>query len=171
MESKSVPDILSPSQVEEENIQVVRRFFEAAGTGDTSKAHEFIDPDWVSSDAKANPKLTKLRGPELMIEAIKMLHSAFADLHYEEEEIVASGNKVVAVMSVSGRHAGDYAGIPSTGRSFSTSDVVIFKIANGKIVESSSYRDRLRFLIQIGVLGPSSHQYDHFFQALKESVL
>jgi predicted ester cyclase len=106
-----------------------------------------------------------------MIEAIKMLHSAFADLHYEEEGMVSSGNKVVAVMSVSGRHAGDYAGILATGRSFSTSDVVIFKIANGKILESSSYRDRLRFLIQIGVLGPSSHQYDHFFQVLKESVL
>jgi predicted ester cyclase len=131
MESKSVPDILSPSQVEEENIRVVRRFFEAAGTGDTSKAHEFIDPDWVSSDAKANPKLTKLRGPELMIEAI-MLHSAFADLHYEEEEIVASGNKVVAVMSVSGRHAGDYAGIPATGCSFSTSDVVISKLPTAR---------------------------------------
>jgi nogalonic acid methyl ester cyclase / aklanonic acid methyl ester cyclase len=131
MESKSVPDILSPSQVEEENIRVVRRFFEAAGTGDTSKAHEFIDPDWVSSDAKANPKLTKLRGPELMIEAI-MLHSAFADLRYEEEEIVASGNKVVAVMSVSGRHAGDYAGIPATGCSFSTSDVVISKLPTAR---------------------------------------
>jgi predicted ester cyclase len=67
-----------------------------------------------------------------MIEAIKMLHSAFADLHYEEEEIVASGNKVVAVMSVSGRHAGDYAGIPATGCSFSTSDVVISKLPTAR---------------------------------------
>jgi len=58
MASKNVQDMLNQRQVvEEENIGVVRQFFEAAGTGDTSKAHEFIDPDWVSSDAKANPKL------------------------------------------------------------------------------------------------------------------
>ncbi|HEY9407570.1 MAG TPA: hypothetical protein VIP53_09000 [Nitrososphaera sp.] len=57
MSSKNIPDILNLSQVQEENISVIRQFFEAAGTGDTSKAHEFIDPDWVSSDAKPNPKL------------------------------------------------------------------------------------------------------------------
>jgi hypothetical protein len=47
MSSKNIPDILNLSQVQEENISVIRQFFEAAGTGDRSKAHEFIDPDWV----------------------------------------------------------------------------------------------------------------------------
>jgi steroid delta-isomerase-like uncharacterized protein len=171
MASKNVQDTLNQSQVEEEeNIGIVRRFFEAASTGDTSKAHEFIAPDWVSADSKANPKLAKLHGPELFIEAIKMLHSAFADLHYEEEDIVASRDRVVAVVSVKGRHVGENAGIPATGRSFSTSAVEMFKIVNGKVVEQRAFRDRLRFLIQVGVLGPSSPEYEHAFEILKDSL-
>jgi predicted ester cyclase len=111
-----------------------------------------------------------LRGPEGFIEAIKVLHNAFADLHYEEGQIVVSKDKVVAVMSVRGRHIGENAGIPATGRSFSTSAVEIFKIANGKIIEHRAFRDRLRFLIQVGVLGPSSSEYELVFQTLKDSA-
>ena len=44
----------------------------------------------------------------------------------------------------------------------------IFKIANGKIVEQRTFRDRPRFLTQLGVLEPSSPEYEHVFQALKE---
>jgi predicted ester cyclase len=99
-----------------------------------------------------------------------MLHSAFADLHYEEEEIVASRDKVVVVMSVMGRHVGENAGIPATGRNFSTSAVEMFKIANCKIVEQRAFRDRLRFLIQVGVLGPASPEYECAFEILKDSV-
>jgi steroid delta-isomerase-like uncharacterized protein len=171
MSNTNVPDIVNLSQiVEEQNTRVVRRFFEAAATGDTSKAYEFIGPDWFNPDSQANSRLAKLRGPEGFIEAIKVLHNAFADLHYEEEQIVVSKDKVVAVMSVRGRHIGENAGIPATGRSFSTSAVEIFKIANGKIIEHRAFRDRLRFLIQVGVLGPSSPEYELVFQTLKDSA-
>jgi predicted ester cyclase len=99
-----------------------------------------------------------------------MLHNGFADLEDGEEEIVASRDNVVVVMSIRGRHIRDYAGVPATGRSFSMSDIVIFKIVNNKIAEYRAFRDRLRFLIQVGMLGPSSPEYEHAFETLKDSV-
>jgi steroid delta-isomerase-like uncharacterized protein len=173
MSNTDVVNAVNPSQEgegEEENMAVVRQFFEAARTGDTSKAYEIIGPHWANSESQANPRLRNLHGPEAFIEAIKMLHTTFADLGYKEEEIFALRDRVVAIMSVSGRHVGDYGGIPATERSFSTSAVEIFKIANGKIVENRSFRDRLRFLIQVGVLGPASPKYEDIFQALKNSI-
>jgi steroid delta-isomerase-like uncharacterized protein len=170
MSNTNVLNTVNLSKIEEENVQVVRRFFEAAATGDTSKANEFIDPHWVNAESQANLRLTNLRGPEAFVESIKILRSAFADLQYKEEEILAARDRVIAIMSVSGRHVGNYAGIPATGRTFSTSFIEIFKMANGKIVQNRPYRDRLRFLIQIGVLGPASSEYEHAFQSLKNSA-
>jgi hypothetical protein len=80
MSNTNLPDVLNLSQVEEENIRVVRRFFEAADTGDTSKVHEFIDPEWVNPESQANPRLANLHGPEAFIKAIKTLRSTFADV-------------------------------------------------------------------------------------------
>jgi hypothetical protein len=40
----------------------------------------------------------------------------------------------------------------------------------GKIVEQRAFRDRLRFLIQVGVLGPASPEYERAFEILKNSV-
>ena len=68
---------------------------------------------------------------------------------------------------VSGKHVGDFFGIPPTGRSFSYPAVHMYRISNGKIVEHRAIRDDLRFMMQLGVVGPASPQYEQIFQAWK----
>jgi hypothetical protein len=34
--------------------------------------------------------------------------AAFSDLHYEEQESIASNDKVVSIMIVTGKHTGDF---------------------------------------------------------------
>jgi predicted ester cyclase len=68
---------------------------------------------------------------------------------------------------VSGKHVGDFFGIPPAGRSFSYPAVHMYRISNGKIVEHRAIRDDLRFMMQLGVVGPASPQYEQIFQAWK----
>jgi uncharacterized protein (TIGR02246 family) len=114
-----------------------------------------------------DPVRSKLRGPEEFIDTVKNLRSAFADLHYEEQETVASEDKVISIVNVTGKHVGNFFGIASpTGHDISYQAVHIHRIgSNGKIVEHKAIRDDLTFMMQLGIVGPSSIKYEPLFQA------
>jgi uncharacterized protein (TIGR02246 family)/steroid delta-isomerase-like uncharacterized protein len=153
---------------EETNIRVVREALEALNSGDISRVHEFISPQYFNHESQMDPVRSKLRGPEEFIDTVKNLRSAFANLHYEEQETIASGDKVISILNVTGKHLGNFFGIPPTGKDISYRAVHIHKIGNdGKIVEHKAIRDDLTFMVQLGLVGPSSTQYEPLFQAWK----
>jgi uncharacterized protein (TIGR02246 family) len=154
---------------EETNISIVREALEALNSGDISKAHEFISPQYFNHESQMDPVRSKLRGPDEFIDTVKNLRSAFADLHYEEQETFASGDKVISIVNVTGKHVGNFFGIaPPTRRNISYQAVHIHRIGeDGKIVEHRAIRDDLAFMMQLGVVGPISTQYEPLFQAWK----
>ena len=114
-----------------------------------------------------DPVRSKLRGPEEFIDTVKNLRSAFADLHYEEQETIVSRDKVISILNVSGKHVGNFFVIPPTGNDICYRAVHIHRIGNdGKIVEHKAVRDDLSLMMQLGVVGPTS-EYDKLFQAWK----
>src|SRR5918995_5256486 len=153
---------------EETGIRVVREALEALNSGDISRVHEFISPQF-NHESQVDPVRSKLRGPEEFIDTVKNLRSAFADLHYEEQETIASGDKVISILNVTGKHVGNFFGIaPPTGHNISYQAVHIHRIGNnGKIVEHKAIRDDLIFMMQLGIVGPASPQYEQLFQAWK----
>jgi predicted ester cyclase len=152
----------------EENLRVVRQAFEASNTGDTSRVHEFISPHYFNHESQVDPVRAKLRGPEEFIDTVRALRSAFADLHYQEQEVFASDDKVALVVKVNGRHTGNFFVIPPTGNNISYQAVHIFTIGDdGKIVEHKAIRDDLSLMVQLGVAGPKSKQYESLFQNWK----
>ena len=81
---------MSLEEVEEQNVRIARRAIEAFNTGDISKVHEFVGPEYFNHESQADPRRAKLRGPDEFIDTVKNLQSAFADLRYEEKETIAS---------------------------------------------------------------------------------
>jgi uncharacterized protein (TIGR02246 family) len=154
---------------EETNIRVVREALEAFNSGDVSRVHEFISPEYFNHESQVDPVRGQLRGPEEFIDTVKNLRSAFPDLHYEEQETIASGDKVISILNVTGKHVGNFFGIaPPTGHDISYQAVYIHRIGeDGKIVEHKAIRDDLKFMMQLGIVGPSSVQYEPLFQAWK----
>ena len=58
--------------------------------------------------------------------------------------------------------------IPPTGNNISYQAVHIFTIGDdGKIVEHKAIRDDLSLMVQLGVAGPKSKQYEPLFQTWK----
>jgi hypothetical protein len=70
-------------------------------------------------------------------------------------------------MIVTGKHTGDFFGIPPKGSNFSYQAAHISRIADDKIVEHKAIRDDLRFMMQLGVIGAASPQYEPIIDAWK----
>jgi steroid delta-isomerase-like uncharacterized protein len=151
----------------EENIRIVRRVFKAFNTGDITKVSDFISPQYFNHESQIDPVRGQLKGPEEFTDTIRNLRSAFADLHYEEQETIAAGDKVVSIVNVTGKHTGNFFVIPPSGNKISYRAVHIHRIADGKIVEHQAIRDDLSLMVQLGVVGPKSDQYESLFQAWK----
>ena len=152
----------------EQNIRIVKQALEAFNTGNTSKVHEFISPQYFNHESQVDPVRSKLRGPEEFTDTVRNIRSAFTDLHYEEQGTIAAGNKVVSIVKVTGKHTGNFFVIPPSGNRISYQAAHIHRISDdGKIVEHKAIRDDLSLMVQLGVVGPKSAQYEPLFQAWK----
>ena len=60
----------------------------------------------------------------------------FPDYRFELLDLIAEDDKVVARMPFTGTHTGQVLDLPPTGRPVQVSEIVIFRIADGKIIEA-----------------------------------
>ena len=157
----------TPQQTEEKNIKIARRSIEALNSGDVTNVSEFIHPNYFNYESQASPERAKLRGPDEFVDTVKKLREAFSDLRYTEQESIASNDMVVLIMMVTGKHTGDFFGIPPKGNIFSYQAAHISRIADDKIVEHKAIRDDLRFMMQLGVIGAASQEYEPIINAWK----
>jgi steroid delta-isomerase-like uncharacterized protein len=80
------------------------------------------------------------------------LRTAFPDLHYTLEEVLAEGDQVAVRWHWTGTHEGAFRAFPATGKSVRNTGGGIFRLREGKIVAATLETDRLGFLEQIGAV-------------------
>jgi steroid delta-isomerase-like uncharacterized protein len=78
--------------------------------------------------------------------------SAFPDIHYTIDDIVAEGDRVAARWTMTGTHKGEFMGIPPTNKKVTISAITIDRIAGGKYVEEWLRFDTLDFMQQLGIV-------------------
>jgi steroid delta-isomerase-like uncharacterized protein len=76
---------------------------------------------------------------------------AFPDRIFSVEDILAKGDKVVSRYIFKGTHEGDIEGLPATGKKIEYPGIEIFRVENGKIVESWDVQDTLSLNQQLGM--------------------
>lgn len=110
----------------------------------------FADDIVLHSPAQAEP----MRGRQTLKDFIGKLHSAFPDLRVSIEDLVASGDRVVTRCTTTGTQDGEYFGIPPTGNRVTMTEVQIYRVVNGRIVELWLVFNVLGVLQQLGVIPP-----------------
>jgi steroid delta-isomerase-like uncharacterized protein len=156
---------------EENNINTVRQVAKAFNTGNVSNVTEFISPQYFNHESQADPIRGQLRGPEEFIDTVENLRAAFPNLNHKEQQIIAQNDTVISVLNVTGTNTGNFFILPPTGKNISYDAVHIYRLGeDGKIVEHKAIRDDLTFLAQLGVVKPSSANYEPFFQILTGTV-
>ena len=128
------------------NKKVLERFFEEIyNQGNLSAADELVAATYISH----NPAPGEAPGREGLKSFVAYLRRAFADLHVTIEAQVAEGDRVATRYTLRGRQAGEFAGIPPTGKLVTVTATSMHRIADGRIQESWLNWDMLGLIRQL----------------------
>jgi steroid delta-isomerase-like uncharacterized protein len=139
---------MTPVSEAENKAQFRRAYEEVLNRGDLSVVDELIAPDFLNHEAPPG----RDRGPESMRGLATMLRTAFPDLHFTIEELVAEGDVVAGRLTMSGTHEGPLMGMPPTGRSVQQAHMHFVRFRDGKAVEHWGVRDDLGMMQQMGIM-------------------
>ena len=81
-----------------------------------------------------------------------MFRTAFPDLHFTIEDMVAEDDKVTWRATTRGTHGGELMGIPPTGKPAVVASVIVSRFDGGKWAEDWVMIDTLGMLQQLGVI-------------------
>jgi len=83
---------------------------------------------------------------------VTTLRTAFPDLRFSVDHVVAEGDKVLARWKLTGTHTGEFLGIPASGNEVADVGNDIFHFRDGKIKEIWVNEDSLGLMRAMGVL-------------------
>jgi steroid delta-isomerase-like uncharacterized protein len=134
----------------EVNKSVVRRLFEDVwNKGSMPVADELFAPTYAHHDS-STPDFG--RGPESEKKRANLYRTAFPDVRFTIEDLIAEGETATARWSCRGTHKGDLNGIAATGKQFNITGVSNARFTNGKMVEGWVNWDALGLMQQLGVV-------------------
>ncbi len=119
----------------EENKAFIRRYFEA-----------------LSGKDKPAAVVNRYVSDEELKHHIAQFETTFPGYQLTAEEMIAEGDKVVVRSTFRGTHKGDLMGIPPTGKQVTMPLILIYRIADDKIVEHWMQADNLGLLQQLGAI-------------------
>jgi steroid delta-isomerase-like uncharacterized protein len=122
---------------------------EAFNKHDLSAARGFVAPGFVNRKARPGTPA----GPEGARQVFSRLWAGCSDMHFDLQEMVAEGNKVVCIGVMTGTHDGPFHGIPATHRATAARHIHVLTFdETGLITEHLAVRDDVTVFRQLGVL-------------------
>jgi steroid delta-isomerase-like uncharacterized protein len=82
----------------------------------------------------------------------KLWFAAFPDIVLHQDDVLIDGDRAVIVGRMAATHAGDFFGLPASGRHFEAQIAFVLKFADGAVVEERRIYDFTGLLVQVGVL-------------------
>src|SRR5664280_909752 len=126
----------------------VRRLYDLLSAGDVDGFGECLADDFVEHEETPGLAPTK----EGVKAFFRMYLAAFPDLRLNAEDVLASGDKVVARLRATGTHQGGFMGIPATGKRVDVQLIDIFRLGDGLVREHWGVIDALAMMQQLGVV-------------------
>jgi len=142
----------------ENNKQVVVRFFEEVWNQRKLEiADDIFDNDCHTFQLRSGAAATSTpRGPETIKHHVSEWLSAFPDLTFTIEQMVAEGDRVSSLLAMDGTHTGPWLGIPPNGKRINIRMITIHRISSGKIVEDLVIVESLGLFQQLGIVSATS---------------
>jgi len=141
----------------ENNREIIRQCLEAFNRHDVDAVVDLVAEDLVNHSA-----IPEAQGLTGLINIWEKLWTAFPDLAWSCEDVVAEGDRVVFRRRMRGTNLGPLRfarmPLPATGRTVDGEAIHIFRLADGKIVEMWAQRDEVGMLRQLGHLVPAGGQ-------------
>jgi steroid delta-isomerase-like uncharacterized protein len=127
-----------------------RRLYDLLNAGDIDGFGALLADDFVEHEETPGLAPTK----DGVLEFFRMYRAAFPDLRMDPEDVLASGDKVVARVRATGTHEGELMGMPGTGNSVDVQLIDIMRFdEDGLVAEHWGVVDMLAMMQQLGVAG------------------
>ena len=132
-----------------DNSATQQRLYDLLNAGDIDGFGALLSDDFVEHEETPGLAPTK----DGVLEFFRMYRAAFPDLRMDTEDVLASGDKVVARVRATGTHEGEFMGMPPTGKSVDVQliDIMLFA-EDGRVREHWGVVDMLAMLQQLGVV-------------------
>jgi predicted ester cyclase len=113
---------------------LVSSLYHAFSSGSVAELDELFAPDYVDR----SPAPGQRKGVEGVKQVVSAFRAAFPDGTIAPRELLADRDKVVARVTMTGTHLGEYYGMEPTGQRVTADGVDTYRFAGGTIVESWS---------------------------------
>jgi steroid delta-isomerase-like uncharacterized protein len=134
----------------EQNKATIRKWVEEGwNKGDLALADEVYTADVVQHDP--NSPMPVMNSGALKA-YVSTFRTAFPDIHFTIEDLIAEGDKVFWRFNSHGTHKGPLGPLPPTGKPGDVSGMVLFRFVNAKVAEVWVNVDNLGLLQQLGVI-------------------
>ena len=135
-----------------DHASTMRRLYELLSAGDIDGFGDLVAEDFVEHEETPGLEPSK----EGVKQLFRMYRAAFPDLRMEAEDILVSGDKVVARVRGTGTHEGEFMGMPATGKSIDVQLIDIIRFGDdGLAREHWGVFDALAMMQQLGAIPES----------------
>jgi steroid delta-isomerase-like uncharacterized protein len=130
----------------------LEQMYERINAHDADGFCEYLAEDFVEHEEAPGLAPTK----EGVRQFFTMYMAAFPDLRFEVEDILASGDKVVARVRCTGTHEGEFMGMPASGKGVSVEAIDVIRFGDdGLAREHWGVLDALGMMQQLGAIPAS----------------
>jgi len=132
-----------------ENKALVRRAIdEIWNAHNLGAVDDLYAADFVNHDPLA-PEVTGLDAFKAWISGV---FDSFPDIQVTVDDMVAEGDKVAKVYTLTATHTGELLGVPPTGKPVTMAGISIYRIADGEIAEMTWSYNMLGTMMQVGAI-------------------
>ncbi|MGD8396391.1 MAG: ester cyclase [Candidatus Eiseniibacteriota bacterium] len=145
---------LTTEELESRNQEIVRQAHASLVAGDLEAFKSFVSPDYTRHCQAMPPGQQELHGTEQFFGFIEDFRQAVTGYEDTLSNMIAEGDRVAYVSTMTGTQTGPMGDLPATGKSFTLVNIIIQRLEEGKIVETWVSWDNVAFLSQLGLMPP-----------------
>jgi predicted ester cyclase len=139
----------NPVSLQEENKEIVRRFYVAFGAGDIETIRELMHEDFSDH---GETLFGSPQGREVLEMGIGYMHNLFEGFNVYLEDMIAEGDIVGVRGTMRCKNIGPWLGAEASGNNLEWKGLAIFRIEDGKIKERWFNSDSMNIAIQMGAV-------------------
>ena len=145
---------VSEQELEERNMATVRQAHAALAKGDLEGFKAVLAPNYVRHCQAMPPELQEIRGTETFLAFIEDFSSAVPVYEDVIGPMIAQGDMVAYVSTMTGTQTGPMGNLPASGKTFTVVNIIIQRLEGGKVAETWVSWDNVAMLSQLGFFPP-----------------
>jgi len=145
----------SKEEIEQRNMEIIRQTHASLAKGDLEAFKSAISPNYKRHCQAMPPGLQELHGTKEFFAFIEEFMKAAPGYSDSLSNMIAEGDRVAYISTISGTQTGPMGGLPATGKDFTLVNIIMQRLEDGKVVETWVSWDNVSFLSQLGLMpGP-----------------